>query len=170
MTNSMLGSIVACAAAFTTVLNGGAAFAAGDDWEKDWTALTVSSNGAWGTHTSPNRIEAMIGAMAQCRDRAGVAGSGCGSHIATVRAGWSLAYACGSETFIVTGTTLAEARRAAINREIELREVERVEEIALCSHLVAIGPDGELASSAMLSELLPFVPESSSATTSENLH
>ena len=150
-------------------LGGGSANAGSGDWDRDWTALTVAHTGAWGTHTSPSRVDAMIGAMAECRERAGVAGSGCGSNIATVRGGWSSAYACGTETYIVTGRTLAETHVAAINREIELREIERIE-LGECRRLVAIDPTGEPATSAMLSDPMPLIPERPEVAASENIH
>ena len=165
MMKSTLTSILASTAAVVltslTAITGDA-HASGDDWDKDWTALTVSHTGSWGTHTSPSRVEAMIGAMTQCREKAAVAGSGCGAHITTVRSAWSLAYACGSETFISTGSTYAEANAAAIHREIELVQIERIA-IASCRRLVAIGPDGQLASSNMLSEIMPVIPEHTGA-------
>ena len=110
-----------------------------------------------------------MGAMTECRENAKVSGSGCGSSITTVRRNWSVAYACGSETFIVTGATLVETRVAAINREIELRDFERME-LGECRRLVAIGPDGQPATSAALSEVIPLLPERPDVTASENMH
>jgi hypothetical protein len=160
MTNFKLAptliSLAATAMAFNASI--GTAKAASQDWDKDWTALTVSNSGAWGTYTSASRIDAMIGAMAQCRENAGIEGSGCGSRVTTVRAGWSAAYDCGSETFIVTAGTFADARVAAINREIELKQIERID-IGDCRPLVVIGPDGQPASHSVLSQVIPLIPE-----------
>jgi hypothetical protein len=169
MRNSKLASILIAGAATLVAANAltGSVNASGDDWEKDWTALTISSTGAWGAYTSPSRIEAMIGAMAQCRENAGVAGSGCGSHIATLRGGWSVGFACDSETYISTGSTYAEANAAAIQREIELRQLQQVD-IGACRRLVAIGPDGQQASQQMLSEVLPIIPERTGTTAPDN--
>ncbi len=160
MMKSTLTSILATAAATLVSLTAitGNAHAAGDDWDKDWTALTISSTGAWGTQTSRSRVEAMMGAIILCRENAGATGSGCGAHITTVRAAWSVGYACGSETYISTGATYAEASAAAVNREIELRQVEQIE-IGACRRLVAIGPDGKPASQSMLSQVLPVIPD-----------
>jgi hypothetical protein len=171
MKKSSLNTILVIGIATLSVLNLGAgtAKAGSTVWDKDWTALTVSRTGAWGTRTSPSRFEAMIGAMADCRENAGVSGSGCGSRITTVRAGWSAAYACGTETFIVTEASLGEIRAAAINREIELREIERVE-IGQCQRLIVIGPDGEAATPQMLSEVLPLLPEQPEIAASEQMH
>lgn len=171
MMRSTLATIVVSgiAALSATSLASGTAEAGGTDWDKDWTALTVSHTGAWGTHTSPSRVDAMIGAMADCRENAKVTGSGCGARITTVRAGWSAAYVCGTETFIVIGATFAEVNAAAVNREIELREIEQAVS-GPCRRLVAIGPNGEPAASETLSEVLPLIPDRPEVAGSEDLH
>ena len=170
MTNAKLTPIIASAIAAASVFGiaSGAAYAGAIDWDRDWTALTISSNGAWGSATHASRTTAMMQAMAQCRERSGGAG-GCGSNTTTVRGAWTVAYACGSETFIVTARTYREAHFAAINQEIELRDFERLE-IGDCHRVVAIGPDGLPASADALRQVVPLIPESTAISASENMH
>lgn len=137
----------------------------GEDWDKDWTALTVASNGAWDSARHTSRVTAMTQALTQCRDRAG-SSSGCGSLTTTVRGAWSVAYACGTETFIVTATTLREAHLSAINREIELRDFERVD-IVDCRQIVAIAPDGAPVSAQIPGAVIPLLPEAPEFTSSD---
>ena len=112
------------------------------DWEADWVVLTVAQNGAWGSATDATRGVAIASANRACRQTAGTRGGDCGSSFTTTRAQWSLAYACGDTTYIVTGKSPGDAQRAAINTEIEFRQVQGMD-LALCSLLVAIGPDGQ---------------------------
>ncbi len=171
MTTFSRATRLAATIAAATVLGiaASAAHATGDDWDKDWTALTVSSGAAWGSATHASRTTAMMQANAQCRERAGAASGGCGSHTATVRGGWMVAYACGTETFIVTARTFAEAHGAAINQEIELRDFERVE-IGDCRRIVAIGPDGKPAPADAWSAVVPLIPEAPTISAADNMH
>jgi len=170
MTKSTLAALLATTVAANAVLGlaGSAAHAGGEDWENDWTALTVSSIGSWGSAMHASRTTAMMQAMAQCRERAG-ASTGCGSHTTTVRGAWTVAYACGAETFVVTARTFQDAHFASINQEIELRDFEGVE-IGDCRRIVAIGPDGSPAPEQALSTVWPLIPESLPFAASENMH
>ena len=127
----------------------------GREWEHDWVVLTVARNGAWGKAVSGSLMRAMVQAISECRRKSGTSGD-CGAEITTVRASWSLAYACGEYTFIATGDTSAEARAAAIHRAIDLKEILRIE-LAPCNLLVGVGPDGAEAPRNALSEILPVV-------------
>lgn len=113
------------------------------EWDHDWVALTVARNGAWGAATNVSIMRAMVQAIAACRRMSGPNGSGdCGGEITTVRAAWSLAYACGDQTFIANGTTSADARLAAIDRASDLREILGLD-LPPCTLLVAVGQDGK---------------------------
>lgn len=161
----LASTIVAASALGITAGN---AYAGGQDLDRDWTALTVASNGAWGSATHVSRTTAMVQANAKCRERAGEA-AGCGSHTATVRGSWVVACVCGSETFIVTARTFGEAHVAAVNQEIELRDFERVE-TGDCRRIVAIGPDGTPAGRETLSAVVPLIPEAPTVSSSESMH
>ncbi len=129
---------------------------AGGRWNENWTALGVGPGGAWGTATVGSRSAAIAAAIAGCENRTSLAAGRCGADYVTARAAWSLAYACGQSTILATGADLADARMAAINREIELKEFERVE-LEPCRPLVAIDPMGRVADPAMSSEILPLI-------------
>jgi hypothetical protein len=124
-------------------------------WDKDWIALTVGNDGAWGLGTNLSRSKAIAAAIADCRHRATNVGSGCGARTNTVRGGWTLAFACGATNFIVSAETFAEARTAAIYREIELREIRRLD-FPVCDLVVGIGSTGRPATLDELNELAAF--------------
>jgi len=111
------------------------------EWEADWTVLAVGPGGAWGTATHASRTTAIAEAIAACEQAASDGIGRCGGNLVTVRAGWSLAYACGETTFLVTASSLAEARLEAVNYEIELRVSERMS-LEPCRLLIAIEPSG----------------------------
>lgn len=114
------------------------------EWHYDWVALTVAGNGAWGAASSGSIMRAMVQAIAECRRRSGPGGSGdCGGEITTVRASWSLAYSCGDYTFISNGTTPADAKLAAIERAVDLREIIGID-LPACHLLVSVNSDGKV--------------------------
>lgn len=121
-------------------------------WEKDWIAVTIGNGGAWGLATSPSRSSAIAAAITDCRKRSTKAGRGCGARTNTVRSGWTLAYACGQMNFIVSAETFSEARSAAIYRDIDLREIRRLD-LPVCDLVVAVGPAGRPATQLELSDL-----------------
>lgn len=114
------------------------------EWHYDWVALTVARNGAWGAASSGSIMRAMVQAIAECRRRSGPGGSGdCGGEITTVRASWSLAYACGDYTFISNGATPADAKLAAIERAVDLKEILGFD-LPPCELLVTVNSDGKV--------------------------
>lgn len=114
------------------------------EWHFDWVALTVARNGAWGAASSGSIMRAMVQAIAECRRRSGPGGSGdCGGEITTVRASWSLAYACGDYTFISNGATPADAKLAAIERAVDIKELLGIE-LPACQLLVSVNSDGKV--------------------------
>ena len=124
------------------------------EWDHDWVAVTVARNGAWGAATNGSIMRAMIQAIAACRRMSGPGGSGdCGGEITTVRASWSLAYACGEYTFIANGDTSAEARLAAIDRAVDLKEILGLE-LAPCTLLVVVDSEGRASPAGERREIL----------------
>ncbi len=111
------------------------------EWDHDWVALTIAQNGSWGAATHGNLTRAMMQAIRQCFAKSGKSGNDCGAEITTVRAAWSLAYACGDYTFVANGDTSADARLAAITRAAELRDIVGLE-LPTCALVVAVGADG----------------------------
>lgn len=111
------------------------------EWDHDWVALTIAQNGSWGAATHGNLTRAMMQAIRACFAKSGRQGNDCGAEITTVRAAWSLAYACGDYTFVANGDTSADARMAAIARAAELRDIVGFE-LPPCALVVAVGADG----------------------------
>lgn len=126
------------------------------DWEHDWVALTIARNGTWGAAISGNLTRAMMQAIRDCSAKSGPVGNDCGAEITTVRAAWSLAYACGDYTFIANGMTTAEARTAAIHRALDLTDILGLR-LPPCALLVGLGPDGRMQPAGLLSEVLPVI-------------
>ncbi len=131
----------------------GAANADMADWEHDWVALTVAQNGTWGAATNANLTRAMMQAIRDCARKSGPTGNDCGAEITTVRASWSIAYACGDYTFISNGATSADARIAAIERAIDLKEIVGIA-MPPCALVVAVDPDGRILPTAPQKEIL----------------
>jgi len=108
----------------------------------DWTVLTVSPDGAWGTATEEYLNRAIANAIARCREKSNRA-LGCGAYMVSVQRGWALGLRCGTENILATGVSLADTVERAHQREVELRtfyhpEAER------CRQLVVVGPDGAI--------------------------
>jgi hypothetical protein len=122
-------------------------------WEHDWVALTVARNGTWGAATNANLTRAMMQAIRDCMRKSASAGNDCGAEITTVRASWSIAYACGEYTFIANGDTPADARIAAIHRAIDMQDILGFE-LAPCGLVVAVGTDGSIEPSGGQREYL----------------
>jgi hypothetical protein len=123
------------------------------DWEHDWVALTVAQNGTWGAASNANLTRAMMQAIRDCARKSGSVGNDCGAEITTVRASWSLAYGCGDYTFISNGATPADARIAAIERAIDLKEIVGLA-LPPCALVVAIDPEGRILPAAQQKEIL----------------
>jgi hypothetical protein len=129
------------------------------EWDHDWVAVTVAQNGAWGLSVQSNVTRAMVGAIQDCRLKSREAGNDCGAEITTVRAAWSIAYACGDYAFIANGDTAADARVAAIDRAVDLRQILGFE-LEPCRLLVAVSEEGKILPSGDGREIL-HVPRGS---------
>jgi hypothetical protein len=114
--------------------------AATEDWQHDFTVLTMAPDGSWGTATETFINQAIAGAIRNCRAMSG-AELGCGAYFSSIRAGWSLGFRCGNENIVVAEKTLADAERRAIRREAELRE-HYVRDMPPCVRVVTVDPNG----------------------------
>ena len=112
------------------------------EWDYDWVAVTVAQNGAWGLSVNANVTRAMVGSIQDCRRKSSAAGNDCGAEITTVRAAWSMAYACGEYAFIANGDTAADARVAAIERAQDLAQILGFD-LQPCRLLVAVSEAGK---------------------------
>jgi len=114
--------------------------AAIEEWALDFTVLTMSPDGAWGTATDPRINRAIFLAISNCKAMSGAA-LGCGAYSTTIRGGWSLGIRCGRENIIVADRNLAEAEHRAHKREIELR-THYVPAMPPCARVVTVDPNG----------------------------
>jgi hypothetical protein len=80
----------------------------------------MALDGSWGTATDFYSDRAIADAIANCKRMSGLP-LGCGARWTIVNAGWSLGIRCGRTTIIVAEPTLADARKAALRQEVELR-------------------------------------------------
>ena len=115
-------------------------YAGESEWEQDWTVLTLASDGTWGVASDSIIDRAIAVALRDCRAKSKVSND-CGGRFSTIRAGWTLAMQCGTETIIAAEQRLADAESAAHDREIELRTVYR-RAMPSCARIVAISPRG----------------------------
>jgi hypothetical protein len=108
----------------------------------DWTVVTIASDGSWGVATDISTSSAIAKAIANCR-KMSQAHSGCGAYFTAIRGGWSLGFRCGSENIIVAAHELAEAERAAVYREIDLKH-RYVPDMPPCRRILSVDPQGAL--------------------------
>jgi hypothetical protein len=116
--------------------------AADNEWMLDHTALTLAPDGRWGAATERYVNQAIAGAIANCKAMSG-AQPGCGAHLATIRAGWSLGIYCGSHVIVVAERALADAERMAQRREQDLR-ANYAPNMPPCVRVVTVDPNGRI--------------------------
>jgi hypothetical protein len=121
-------------------VSAGRTASADDDWQKDVTVLTIAPDGTWGVATDAFVSRAIALAIADCK-RKYQREIGCGHRLTSIRAGWSLAFRCGSENVIVAERSLADAEQMARRREDELRTV-YVPDMLACVRTVTVDPHG----------------------------
>ena len=112
------------------------------EWMLDHTALTLAPDGRWGAATERYVNQAIAGAVANCKAKS-AAQLGCGAHLATIRAGWSLGIHCGSHVIVVAERALADAERMAQRREQHLR-TRYAPNMPSCVRVVTVDPNGRI--------------------------
>jgi hypothetical protein len=115
-------------------------YALDDEWQHDWTVLTLASNGAWGVATHNYIHLAIASAIRDCKAMSG-GPNDCGARSSSVRAGWSVGMLCGDQPIIVAAKQLADAEQQAADRETELRQVYRPS-MPPCVRVVTVNPLG----------------------------
>lgn len=88
--------------------------------ELQWTAVTLTRNGAVGQATHRSRATAVALAITDCRRMQGWSND-CGSMLVALQDGWAIALLCGSHPILVAERTLADAEARAASREARLR-------------------------------------------------
>jgi hypothetical protein len=108
--------------------------------QDDWTVVTMAPDGSWGSATEPSAGQALARAIANCKAMSGTR-IGCGSQSRAIRAGWIVATRCGDRNIIVAERRLADAERAARERETDLRE-HYASDLPPCRRVLTINPRG----------------------------
>jgi hypothetical protein len=108
--------------------------------EHEWTVVTLARNGSWGVASNLSQGQAIAAAMRDCKAMA-ASPSDCGALFTAARGGWIIAKRCGDHNVIVSGTSFADAEKAALYREIDL-QISYVPDLPLCMHVVTVEPAG----------------------------
>jgi hypothetical protein len=106
----------------------------------DWTVVTIAPDGAWGSATELSVGEALAKAIANCKAMSG-AKIGCGYQSRAIQGGWILATRCGDRNILVAERRLADAERAARERETDLRE-HYAPDLPRCRRVLTVNPHG----------------------------
>jgi hypothetical protein len=125
------------------VLQGLASPAPGADLD-ELTVVTMAQDGSWGVATASSQGQAIAAAIRACRVMAG-GPSDRGAQFVTTRDGWVVASLCGDHKMIVSRKTREAAERAALAREIELKNLRGLA-LPLCRHVLTVDAHGSLQS------------------------
>jgi hypothetical protein len=111
-----------------------------DDWDQDWTVVTMAHNGSWGIGTHRHVASALASAIDDCRAMSTTT-SDCGAESVSTRGGWILGLRCGDYIILASTSDLNEAEAAALYREIDLREL-YVPDLPPCRRVLTVNPHG----------------------------
>lgn len=114
-----------------------------DHWWPDVTVLAIAPDGTWGVATDAFMNRAIANAIDDCK-RKYKQEIGCGHRSTSVRGGWSLVFRCGTENVLAAEERLADAERAALRQERELR-TRYVPTMPACVRTVTVDPHGTTA-------------------------
>jgi hypothetical protein len=118
--------------------------AADEDWEKDWTVVTMARDGSWGVGIDHHIAGANAAAIRECK--AG-GGSDCGAEFAATRGGWIIGLRCDDYRILVAGKDLREAEAAALYREIDLKQL-YVSDLPSCHRVLTVDPRGAVTTAS----------------------
>jgi hypothetical protein len=113
---------------------------AADDWNQDWTVVTMAHNGSWGIGTHRSVTSALARAIDECRAMS-TETSDCGAESVSSRGGWILGLRCGDYMILASANDLKDAEAAALYREIDLREL-YVHDLSSCRRVLTVNPHG----------------------------
>jgi hypothetical protein len=108
--------------------------------QDDWTVVTMAPDGAWGSATEPSVNRALVAAIGSCKAMSGTK-IGCGAQFRAVQAGWIVADRCGDRNILVAARRLADAERAARERETDLRK-HYAPDLPPCRRVLTVNPRG----------------------------
>ena len=114
-------------------------------WDHEWTVVTVTRAGSWGVASDSVQPQAIAKAIQRCRAMAGPAND-CGAQIMAAKGDWMVANLCGDHKIIASGSSLLDAEREALNREISL-QLFYVPDLPTCKRVVTVDPTGAIVPS-----------------------
>jgi hypothetical protein len=112
-----------------------------EDWEHDWTVVTMARNGSWGVSTDASLSLAIAAAIRDCKTMS-VEASDCGSQQATVRNRWTIAWLCGEHKILASESRREDAEASALF-QLELRRAYATD-IPPCRTILTVNPRGEV--------------------------
>lgn len=110
-----------------------------EDWQRDYTVLTIAPDGAWGAATERYINIAISRAIEMCKRRS--KSLACGAYFSTTRGGWLVGLLCGDRNIIAAGSSLPDAEGRAGEREATLREL-YAPDMPPCVRIVTVDPNG----------------------------
>jgi len=102
--------------------------------------VTLARDGSWGVATAGSTGEAIAAAVRTCRAMAAVP-TDCGAQFTTTRSKWVIANLCGDHQIIVGARARANAEAAAIERELQVRQL-YVPGLPRCRRVLTVDPNG----------------------------
>ena len=108
--------------------------------QDDWTVVTMAPDGSWGSATELSVGQALARAIDNCKAMSGTK-LGCGAQSRAIQGGWVLATRCGGTSILVAERQLADAERAAREREADLRE-HYARDLPPCRRVLTVNPRG----------------------------
>ena len=119
---------------------------AAEDWERDWTVVTMARNGSWGVGIDYPIAGAIAAAIRECRAMSS-GGNDCGAAYAASRGGWIIGLRCGEHSILATGEDLKDAEATALNREIDLKQL-YVPDLTACQRVLTVDPRGAVTTAS----------------------
>jgi hypothetical protein len=110
--------------------------------EHEWTVVTLARNGSWGVAKNVSQGQALAAAMRDCNAMA-ASPSDCGALSTAARGEWIIAKRCGDHNVVVSGTSFADAEKAALYREIDL-QISYVPDLPPCMYVATVDPAGNV--------------------------
>jgi len=107
-----------------------------EDWERDWTVVTMTLNGSWGMGTDQYLNAATAAAVRDCKTKSN-GSNDCGAKIATIKKGWILGMLCGDYRILVTANDREEVEAAAREREFDLK-MHYVPDLPTCRQVLVV--------------------------------
>jgi hypothetical protein len=107
-----------------------------EDWERDWTVVTMTLDGSWGIGTDQYLNAATAAAVRDCKAKT-KGSDDCGAKIATIKKGWIQGMLCGDYRILATGNDREEVEAAVREREFDLK-MHYVPDLPACRQVLVV--------------------------------